>query len=226
MSAICEFRQFQLSIITHGLLENPVTKVPASRYNAQVDNAAVRRMVDYINLNRANINQDQYDVPLIYLDSPLLGGKTSILGPTVGNTTPLDVYHWDGTEVKGTPTFIRNSTTRQVFSLNICSGCHAGETQTNYTHVDPVNFGTEATLSGFLAGKAGQGGSVDFDFNPDNDSMIVKDAASRPASSPKLRFFNDILRRARDLKDYVNTPCLTPLAIRNDLMFEPVHMVH
>ena len=226
MSEIAEFRQFQLSNLTHGLLENPVTKVPANRYNAQVDNAAVRRMVDYINANRANINKDQYDVPPIYLDSPFLGGKTSILGPPVGNTIPLNVYHWDGTEVKGTPTFIKNSTTRQVFSLNICSGCHAGEAQTSYTHVDPVNFGTEATLSGFLAGKAGQGGAVDFDFNPNNDSMIVKDAASRPASNPKLRFFNDILRRARDLKDYVNTPCLTPLAIRNDLMFQPVNMVH
>ncbi len=223
---ICEFREFRFNSSGTTLNETTVSKVPANYYNAQVDNAAVRRLVDFINVNRKGINKDQYDVPVIYLDSPMQGGKTQILGPTVGDPSSINVFHWDGTKVPNTPTYIKNSTTRQVFSLNTCSGCHSGEMQTNYTHVDPVFFGTEATLSGFLNGKAGQGGAIDFDNNPDNDSFIVKDPALRPPSNPQLRFVNEILRRAKDLKDYVVSPCLTPLAIRDQLTFSPLHAVH
>ena len=223
---IDEFREFRLDSATAILSETTVSKVPSSKYNAQVDNPAVRRMVDYINANRKGINKDQYDVPKIYLDSPFLGGRATILGPTVGDPSLINVYHWDGTEVRNTPTYIKNSTTRQVFSLNTCSGCHAGEMQTNYTHVDPVFFGTEATLSGFISGRAGQGGAIDFDNNPDNDSFIVKDAALRPPTNPQLRFVNEILRRAKDLKDYVVTPCGTAFSLRDQLTFSPLRMVH
>jgi len=67
---------------------------------------------------------------------------------------PPNVYHWDGTRKRDTLTFIRNSAARHVFSLNSCSGCHGGETQTNFTHVDPVFFGKEATFS-FRQGRPG-----------------------------------------------------------------------
>lgn len=222
----CEFRQFGLNAAGDKLVETTTTNAPADRYNAQVDNPAVERMVRWINDNRRAIIDDSILVPSKFQDSPLLGAKTTILGPTVGNPEKVKVYHWDGTETKGTPTFIRNTEARHTFSLNVCSGCHAGEVQTNFTHVDPVFFGKEATLSGFLSGKAGQGGAFDFDGDPNNDSMMVEDAALRPASNPMVRMFNDILRRARDLKDVVNTSCGSLLQIRDELMFEPVAQVH
>jgi hypothetical protein len=106
--------------------------------------------------------------------------------------------------------------------------------QTFFTHVDPVFFGTETTLSGFLAGTAGRGGAIDFDNNPSNDSMMVRDAAGRGGILNSLRMFNDILRRARDLKDFVLTPpCATSItngsnvfALRSKLMFKPLSSVH
>ena len=68
---------------------------------------------------------------------------------------PPNVYHWDGTDSSNASTFIINNNARFFLSLNACSGCHAGETQTAFTHVNPVFFGIKATLSGFLTGKAG-----------------------------------------------------------------------
>ncbi len=221
----CEFREFILGLTSNVLFEREITHHPADRYNAQVDNAAVRRLANWANSNSANINADAYEVPSFWQDSPFRAGKVQILGPTTGSNLP-NVYHWDATTDKNGLAYITNNTTRQVFSLNTCTGCHAGETQTNFTHVDPVFFGTKATLSGFLTGKPGQGGSYDWDLNPNNDSILIKDPALRPTPNPKLRGFNDILRRARDLKDYATTACGSPLAIRNELMFSSGVLSH
>ncbi|HRI22520.1 MAG TPA: hypothetical protein PLA68_16275, partial [Panacibacter sp.] len=222
---ICEFREFILGVNSHQLFERAITHAPADKYNAKVDNADVRRMVNWINLVSDNINADNYILPDTWNDTPFRAGKLQILGPTTGSNLP-NVYHWNATNDKNGLAYITNNTTREVFSLNTCSGCHSGETQTNFTHVDPVFFGTEATLSGFLTGKPGQGGSYDWDLNPNNDSIMVKDPALRPTPNPKLRGFNDILRRARDLKGLALTPCGSVLALRDELMFKPINMVH
>jgi len=87
-----------------------------------------------------------------------------------------------------------------------------------------VFFGTEATLSGFLTGKAGNF-AIDFDRKAGNDTMAVKDAALRPSSNPKIRNFNDIKRRARDLKKVVSTTCGSVLSISSELMFQPLNSV-
>ncbi len=222
---ICEFREFILGLTSNVLFQREVTHHPADIYNAKVDNAATRRLANWANSNSANINADVYQVPSFWQDSPFRAGKVQILGPTTGSNLP-NVYYWDATSDKNGLAYITNNTTRQVFSLNTCTGCHSGETQTNFTHVDPVFFGTQATLSGFLTGKPGQGGSYDWDLNPNNDSILIKDPALRPTPNPKLRGFNDILRRARDLKDYATTPCGSVLAIRNELMFNSGVAVH
>ena len=73
-----------------------------------------------------------------------------------------------------------------IFHCITCWGCHGGETQTGFTHIDPVFYGTEATLSGFLTGRAGTDGAIDFDRDPDNDVMTVKDPALRPSDSIPL----------------------------------------
>jgi len=56
--------------------------------------------------------------------------------------------------------------------------------------------------------------------------MMVEDAAGRPTSNPTVRMFNEILRRAKDLKNFVRADCGSVLSIRDELMFQPVNMVH
>ena len=82
-----------------------------------------------------------------------MGGHALTKAPPAGNSIP-QVHHWDGTTSNIPLSFITDDTVRHLFSLNTCSGCHGGETQTGFTQVDPVFFGTQATLSGFLTGKA------------------------------------------------------------------------
>jgi hypothetical protein len=219
-----EFREFGLNVSPRAIVQRIVAQVPQDKYNAQVDNPDVRAMVSWINANKISINDDNYTMPDT-LDNGnfFLGGHAQILDTPVG--IPVKPYHWDGVETKGAAR-INSNNTRHVFSRNTCTGCHAGELQTFFTHVDPVMFGAEATLSGFLSGKAGRGGAVDFDNNPFNDSMMVKDAANREGVN-SVRKFNDILRRARDLKDFaLIPPCSGVFALRNQLMFKPLHEVH
>jgi len=221
-----EMREFVIDSTTAtGLLkQTTVGQNPADKYNAQTANEDVQRMVAFVNQNSKSIRAETYTVPLTFDSVPFLGGSAHINTASTGN--PPGVFHWDGTEDgKGSPTFIRNNAARFFFSLNTCAGCHAGETQTSFTHVDPVFFGTETTLSGFVTGRPGQGGAVDFDNNPDNDSMSVKDAALRPSIDPKIRTFNEILRRAKDLKSVAETTCGTVLSISSELMFKPLNSV-
>ena len=226
---ISEFRQFALN--SSGKLgETVISLCPMDKYNAQVDNDDVRRMVGWINANRGAIKKDNYTLPNFLIDSithdtiPFQAGKTQILGTPVDNSP--NAYHWDGIEQRKTASFIRNTAARHTFSLNICSGCHAGETQTFFFHVTPVFFGTQTSLSGFLTGNPQpEAANFDVDGNHTNDSMMIQDAAFRPATGPLVYFFNDNLRRARDLKDIVSTPCNSVFSLRDDLMFSsvPVH---
>jgi hypothetical protein len=73
---------------------------------------------------------------------------------------------------------------RHKFSLNTCNGCHAAETGTEFTHISPRAAGRTATLSVFM-----RGGTV-----------------QDPVTSAG-RTFNDLARRAEDLKKLV---CGTP----------------
>lgn len=224
-----EFREFNFMVDPERkIFQKTVGQIPQDRYNVQVDNADVRAMVTWINNNRRGIINDDYVMPDSINGQPFLGGHSQILGEPVG--LPTGIYHWDGVNTKNSPARIKNTTARHVFSRNTCTGCHAGELQTFFTHVDPVFFGTETTLSGFLAGTAGRGGAIDFDNNPDNDSMMVMDAAGRGGASNSLRMFNDILRRAKDLKDFIDSPpCAAKssvFALRSKLMFRPLGAVH
>lgn len=218
---IWELREFFLN--PNGVLrEKTVEQTPADKYNAKTINDDVKRMVDYVARNQTAIISEKNVVPLTWNGVPFLGGSSHILDSPTG--APPKIYHWDGTNSSSASTFIRSNNARFFFSFNTCSGCHGGETQTHFTHVDPVFFGTEATLSGFLTGKAGNF-AIDFDRKAGNDTMAVKDAALRPSSNPKIRNFNDIKRRARDLKKVVSTTCGSVLSISSELMFQPLNSV-
>jgi hypothetical protein len=218
-----EFREFALDN-SGNIKETTIGQSPADKYNAQVVNADVQRMVNYINQNQASILSIRDTVPLTLQGVPFLAGACQINGAATGQ--PPGAYHWDGTGSGNTSTFIKDDKTRYFFSLGTCVGCHAGETQTAFTHINPVFYGREAKLSGFLSGTVGSGGAIDFDNDSSNGLMAVKDAAMRPSTNPTVRNFNDIDRRARDLLNYVSTSCGTTLAISSQLLDDPTNMVH
>jgi hypothetical protein len=81
---------------------------------------------------------------------------------------------------------------RHKFSINTCDDCHSGETNTSFTHVDPLT--SPAALSGFLTGAA--------PANPVND----------PGGEPVQRSFNDLQRRGQDLENFAMGCFVLPIA--------------
>jgi hypothetical protein len=114
----------------------------------------------------------------------------------LGGAAPMaGVVIWDSPS-SGPPITSREA--RQKFSLQTCNGCHLGETQTGFTHIGPAPFGIPARLSGFMTG------------------IGVAD----PADGLPIREFNELQRRAADLDELVNTPCLV------ELFHKPLRMTH
>ena len=101
----------------------------------------------------------------------------------------------------GSTASIQNLCARFRLSLNSCSGCHARETNTFFTHVGSAGtrpLGQPAALSGFLTG------------------AVVSDPVG--VSAPQT--FNDLDRRQQDLWAAANVPCLPAMA------FQPLRGVH
>jgi hypothetical protein len=148
--------------------------------------AKVGLLNTFVNTNAIAIMSDQaYTIP------------NNIKG--VDAQMPAPTYYWNNAG-------ITLDEARHKLSLGTCSGCHAGETKTDFTHVKPANFGAMAPLSGFLTGLGADDDAGDNDGDP-MAFLWVKDPANRPASSPVKRGFNDLLRRANDLTTFVNTAC-------------------
>jgi hypothetical protein len=83
-----------------------------------------------------------YAVPGQLAGAPFRGGNAFTLPPT----------HW---EADVDPTDNREACARHQFSLNTCNGCHFGDTDTFFLHVDPTVM--PAALSNFLTGGGGGG---------------------------------------------------------------------
>lgn len=227
-----ELREFNLDNSTHFLKPVTVKQEPADNYNAKINNADVQRLAAYINTNELPILDNNYKVPEIFSGNAFLGGhaltgKSSfpIISP-VGLPSGIAPHHWNALNTTGTA-FINNDDARQIFSLNTCSGCHGGETQTAFTMINPVPFGTQATLSGFLTGTPGisEGGIAPVDLDGNNGIMNVPDPAGR-ASSNSLRRFNDLQRRADDLHVFISSSCRSIFRIRDILTKVPLRFVH
>jgi len=192
---VWELREFNVDPVSHLLFETTVKQEPAKKYNARAvppgAPSDVTLMADWVNLNHDDIVNDRHTVPLsLPTGQPFLGGKshTEFLG------------FWDAA-----PSEITLDGARQHFSLNTCSGCHGGETNTQFLHVGRASFGFEAPLSGFLTG------------------VTVTDPAGRPASPG--RSFNDLERRQQSMQRLLCQPCTSRLfALVNALTFKPVHM--
>ncbi len=213
-----ELREFTLqpgSLPVSMLKLVPVKQEPAVKYNAKLENAEVKRMVEFVNGNSLSIASNNYTVPLsvpVSMGSPstteFLGGKAHTNFPPTG--PPPTAHHWNGTDIVASSTFIVSDQARHIFSLNTCSGCHGGETQTFFTHVHPSSFGNEAGLSGFLTG------------------ITVTDAANRPSNSPTVRTFNDLQDRENKLINLTSRLCVKfPFfELAHKLTFIPNRMEH
>lgn len=217
-----ELREFVLN--NSGQLElHPVAMEPAVKYNVKANNSDVTNLVDFINNHLPPIFNNQYEVPLEHNGNAFLGGKAHTPFPPAG---PVDVanntpHHWDGA---ASGAAILNDFDRHVFSLNTCSGCHGGETQTFFTHIDPAPFNSEAGLSGFLTGEAGRGFTEDADGDASNNLMTVND----PSGAPFLIQYNDLRRRSIDLDFFLATECtdFKLLSLTHKLTIRPLNMVH
>lgn len=121
-------------------------------------------------------------VPLLFQGQNFLGVNPHTVDPS---------YFWNHNLVNNTfwPNWARHRASR-----NACSGCHAGETQTPFVHVDPSSPNLPATISGFLSGINGV---------PD------------PAFGTPSRNFDDLLRRERDIRKLARIRCFRfhPIAV-------------
>ncbi|MFP2930583.1 hypothetical protein ACLESO_36375 [Pyxidicoccus sp. 3LG] len=149
-----EMREFNLT--AQGLLPATVKLTPAMHF----ENTAT--LASYIQENATDIAAERHSVPNSRGGVPFLAAMAR---------TPLDFF-WRAPGVA--------SETRHKFSINTCSGCHAGETQTEFVHVAPRAAGRVAALSPYLKG------------------TTVTDPVTR-----STRVFDDLGRRAQDLKALV-----------------------
>ncbi len=133
---------------------------------------------NYIVANSVAILADRHVVPNRF---------PTLLDPFLGATspTPSPNTFWRAPGVLAMP---NGADLRQKVSLNTCSGCHAGETQTFFTHIGSVGRrfpGSSANLSGFLTG------------------ISIPD----PGDPTITRNFNDLARRQQALADILNRTC-------------------
>ena len=159
-------------------------------------------LTDFVNLNTPSILTQTHDVPATFMGQRFLGGSS--LAPRNPALPVDDDTNWDNPV--GGP-FITNRQARHLFSLNTCNSCHTGETNTVFTHIKPVPFGTEAGLSGFMNGITPGTGVVPFKVDD-------------PADGTPTRKFNEFRRRRIDLDILVHSPCFFGLQHR---FRPPVH---
>jgi hypothetical protein len=152
-----ELREFTISPST-GLLQQSTVKL-----TPDLDFDQSPTLASFVNANEADILLEKHTVPELFAGSPFLGGAS------LNNLTA-----W-------TAPGINNNEARHRFSLNTCNGCHGfAETGTAFLHVSPRFPGSEAQLSGFMAG-----------------TTVLDPVTGAP------RTFNDLGRRKVDLEGLV-----------------------
>ncbi len=195
-----ELREFNIDKASHFLINVTTKREPIIPFNGNrtvVDLAKAQAFGEFVNINEALAIADKLDIP----ETISIGGVSNFF--LAGKAqVPNDTFHWNGIMTPvSSPGHIVNDTARHHISLNTCSGCHGGETDTrNFTHVGlPSTSGGPATLSKFLTG------------DPPFSSLpfSVSDRANRPIGGTVINWeFNDLDRRGKDLKDFLNIPCL------------------
>ncbi len=132
-----EFRQFALD---QDLLKlSPLAQTPAPEF-AKKDGPETRVLAQFLRegapLIRSGIHVIPQALQLRHESTPVLGGNAII-------PTENPAFQWNPKQ--GVPAAVR-----RVFSLNTCTGCHAGETDCSGLHVSPRAEGSQTVLSAFL----------------------------------------------------------------------------
>jgi hypothetical protein len=173
-----ELREFVIDPGSHLLKETTTKQTPIAARNNTL------AVTDFVNANLAAVLNGTYVVPLQF------PGAT----PFLSGNAPIPPNFW-----RGNPQ-IANNDARSQFSLGTCNGCHFGETNTPFVHINPNSpIGAPAALSGFLTG------------------ITLPD----PVVPATQRSYNDLLNRKNKLNALASSPCI----IRG-LFFQPHRMVH
>jgi len=176
LSAPWQLREFGLPIFPSSNLASVTIKQTPDPALFRFGSATTQQFWE---TNADAILCESHVVPDIFLGSPFLGSHADYgLGtfwdaPAVIPALPFPSC-WKSNVTLGVPT--KKGEVRHKFSLNTCDDCHSGETNTFFTHVDPLS--SPAILSGFLTG------------------VTVND----PGGEPVQRTFNDLNRRAQALE--------------------------
>lgn len=221
-----ELREFNIDKTTSQLVTVTTKREPQTPFNGDpspIDTDKARALGEFVNTNEASVIADKQDIPetVVIAGSPgvFLAGKAHTLNP-------ID-FHWDGIITPTTDAgHITSDAARHHISLNTCSGCHGGETHTgNFTHIGLPIGPAGATLSKFLTG--------DPPFS--SSFFIVSDRAQRPSPADPIQWeFNDLERRGKDLRKFLDEGCFRPfppfppLSVKLAflLTFEPLTMEH
>jgi len=158
LAAPWELREFRLDIRGR-LAEVTVMQTP----DLTLNNTDI--LSRFINQNRQQILAGTYEIPLKFEGRPFRAGSA---------INEITFFNAPG---------ILDPQTRHIVSLNTCSGCHGGETNTIFLQINPRDAGQVAQLAGFMTG-------ID---------------VSDPVTG-EVRHFDDIGRRATDLFNFVCGP--------------------
>lgn len=170
-------REFVIDPASHRLQETTTKQTPIAVHNN------TQLITDFVTNNEAAVLNGTYVVDLTFNGQPFLSGNA---------TVPPNFW-------RGNPQ-IANNDARNLFSVGTCNGCHFGETNTPFVHINPSSpLNTPAALSGFLTG------------------ITLPD----PVVPATQRSFNDLLRRRKILNALASTPC-----VMRGLFFQPLRMVH
>jgi hypothetical protein len=170
-----ELREFSLTGTGHLASTTTKQEPDMSFHNSDA-------LVNWINANSAVVAAGKHKIPLTLSGAAFLAARAPIPGDNTG-------FFW------GRGIDIPTANARFQLSVNTCSGCHTGETQTQFTHVKP-GTGFPAALSGFLTGI-----NVTDPDPSDSDNSV--------------RTFNDLERRAGDLEGLVNSACIRQVRFNN-----------
>jgi hypothetical protein len=204
-------RDFEINSTSHKFQLIHPEKEPMSEANSTVGPnlpAKISSLIAFANSNATTIETEgNYTMP------------TDI--KSVDARMPSPSYIWSNAG-------ITSDLARHKLSLNTCSGCHAGETQTFFTHIFPANFGTAVPLSSFLTGLGADANSTDNDADPIG-AFWISDPAGRPTGLPTQRGFNDLFRRANHLDAFITSSCNvrgTVIGLADALSFKALPTSH
>lgn len=209
-------RDFEIDVVSHKLIQIHPNKESMALSNGPVSTpvTANASLVAFVNtIPFASTLDPVYTIPV-----NLAGMHAPMPGPG---------HFW-----KGNATDVMNPVSRREFSLNTCSGCHAGETFNNaFTHIRPRNINAMAALSPFMTGLGPDDNSADNDSDV-MGSLFVNDKLT-PGALPQKEF-NEARRRAKDLESLIfNSPCFVRgrlpnqiLGLHHVLNFRPLNMEH